>query len=336
MSLLSVRDLEVHYEVEDGYVQAVDDVSFDIESESLVGVLGESGCGKSTLSKAIIGGLDDNAVIRAGEIRFDGRDLTAQTEPEMREIRWEQIAYIPQSAMGSLDPVYTIREQLFETIRAHRAGISKQECLDRAEKVLDLVGISTDRLRSYPHQLSGGMRQRVLLAMALILEPELIIADEPTTGLDVLLRDKILNDIETYRDEFGVSALFVSHDIADLVETTEYLIEMYGGKITERGPSTEMFKEPVHPYTIGLKGSLPDLHSTTEEMIAMKMQPPNLHNPPEGCRFKNKCPFAVEECETAHPELREERPGIETACYRASDAETMRAESTRVDWSDVE
>lgn len=336
MSLLSVRDLEIHYEVEDGYVHAVDDVSFDIESESLVGVLGESGCGKSTLSKAIIGGLDDNAVIRAGEIRFDGRDLTAQTEPEMREIRWEQIAYIPQSAMGSLDPVYTIREQLFETIRAHRAGISKQECLDRAEEVLDLVGISTDRLRSYPHQLSGGMRQRVLLAMALILEPELIIADEPTTGLDVLLRDKILNDIETYRDEFGVSALFVSHDIADLVETTEYLIEMYGGKITERGPSTEMFKKPVHPYTIGLKGSLPDLHSTTEEMIAMKMQPPNLHNPPEGCRFKNKCPFAVEECETAHPELREERPGIETACYRASDAETMRAESTRVDWSDVE
>ena len=335
MSLLSVRDLEVRYEVGDGLVHAVDGVSFDIQEETLVGVLGESGCGKSTLSKAIIGGLDDNAVIQSGEIRFDGQDLAAFSEAEMREIRWEQIAYIPQSAMGSLDPVSTIQDQLVETIEAHRSDMSKADCVARAEEVLDLVGISSSRLRSYPHQLSGGMRQRVLLAMSLILEPELIIADEPTTGLDVLLRDKILNDIETYRDEFGVSALFVSHDIADLVETSEYLIEMYGGKITEQGPSKELFAEPVHPYTIGLKNSLPDLHETTEEMIAMKMQPPNLLHPPNGCRFINKCPYAVEECETAHPEFREERSGIRTACYRSGEADRMRAEATEVSWSDV-
>lgn len=335
MSLLSVRDLEVHYEVEDGYVHAVDDVSFDIERESLVGILGESGCGKSTLSKSIIGGLDDNAVIRSGEILFDGIDLTEISDERMREIRWEQIAFIPQSAMGSLDPVSTIKEQLFETIRAHRTDVSKQECLDRAKEVLDLVGISSSRLRSYPHQLSGGMRQRVLLALALILEPELIIADEPTTGLDVLLRDKILNDIETYRDEYGVSALFVSHDIADLVETTEYLIEMYGGKITEQGPSKQLFDRPIHPYTIGLKGSLPDLHENTDDMIAMKMQPPNLKNPADGCRFKNKCPFAVDECRRAHPEITQQRDGIETACYRASEAEMMREEAKTVDWSNV-
>jgi peptide/nickel transport system ATP-binding protein len=336
MSLLSVRDLEVQYEIEDGYVRAVDGVSFDIETESIVGVLGESGCGKSTLAKAIIGGLPDNAVIPSGEITFDGTDLSTVSEERMREIRWEQIAYIPQSAMGSLDPVYTIEQQLTETILAHRSDVSKEDCVGRAEEVLDLVGISPSRLRSYPHQLSGGMRQRVLLAMSLLLEPELIIADEPTTGLDVLLRDKILNDIETYRDEFGISVVFVSHDIADLVETSEFIIEMYGGKITEKGPSKAMFDQPVHPYTIGLKNSLPDLVSNTDEMIAMKMEPPNLQNPPKGCRFINKCPFAVPECGTEHPDFREERQGIHSACYRAGESDLLRSEATEVDWSNVD
>jgi peptide/nickel transport system ATP-binding protein len=336
MSLLSVRDLEVQYEVENGYVHAVDGVSFDIETESIVGVLGESGCGKSTLAKSIIGGLPDNAIIPSGEITFDGIDLASMSEERTREIRWEQIAYVPQSAMGSLDPVSTIQQQLTETILAHRSDVSKEHCVERAEEVLDLVGISRSRLKSYPHQLSGGMRQRVLLAMSLLLEPELIIADEPTTGLDVLLRDKILNDIETYRDEFGISVIFVSHDIADLVETSEYIIEMYGGKIIEKGPSTSMFDEPVHPYTIGLKNSLPDLVSSTEEMIAMKMQPPNLQDPPEGCRFIDKCPFAVAECRTAHPDFREERQGIRSACYRAGESDMMRNEATEVDWTNVD
>lgn len=334
MSLLTVRDLEVQYEVDGGAVHAVDGISFDVETNSIVGVLGESGCGKSTLAKAIIQALPDNAITPSGEIVFNGTDLTEVSDKRMREIRWEQIAYVPQSAMGSLDPVATIQEQLIETILAHRTDTSKQECIERAEEVLDLVGISSERLKSYPHQLSGGMKQRVLLGMALLLEPELIIADEPTTGLDVLLRDKILSDIERYRDEFGISVIFVSHDIADLVETSDTIIEMYGGKITEKGPSKQMFDKPVHPYTIGLKHSLPDLHSHVDDMIAMKMQPPNLVNPPRGCRFINKCPFATDECRTEHPEFREEAEGIQTACYRADESESLRAQATEVSWTD--
>lgn len=334
MSLLTVQDLEVQYEVDGGAVRAVDGVSFTVEPNTIVGVLGESGCGKSTLAKAIIQALPANGVTPSGEITFNGTDLTDVSDKRMREIRWEEIAYVPQSAMGSLDPVATIQEQLVETILAHRKDTSKQECIERAEEVLDLVGITVDRLKSYPHQLSGGMRQRVLIAMALLLEPELIIADEPTTGLDVLLRDKILSDIETYREEFGISVIFVSHDIADLVETSDTIIEMYGGKITEKGPSQKMFEEPVHPYTIGLKNSLPDLHSNVDDMIAMKMQPPDLLNPPDGCRFINKCPFAVDECHIEHPSFREEADGIQSACYRADEAESLRARATEVSWND--
>jgi peptide/nickel transport system ATP-binding protein len=334
VALLSVRNLKIHYKVDAGAIHAVDGVSFDIEEEQILGILGESGCGKSTLAKALIQGLPDNANIRSGEILFKGTDLTTLSDEEMRRTRWEHIAYIPQSAMGSLDPVYTIQDQLVETIKAHRSEVSKQDCIDRAQEVLELVGITPSRLKSYPHQLSGGMRQRVLLGMSLLLEPELIIADEPTTGLDVLLRDKILNDIETYRDEFGVSVIFVSHDIADLVETSDQMIEMYGGKITEQGPSKAMFDRPVHPYTMGLKGSLPDLQHSVDDLIAMKMQPPDLLNPSDGCRFLNKCPFANEECRQAHPDFREEVDGIQTACYRADQAETLREQALEISWTD--
>ncbi|ARS90198.1 ABC transporter ATP-binding protein [Natrarchaeobaculum aegyptiacum] len=334
MSLLSITDLHVQYDVPDGVVRAVDGVSFDIEPETIVGVLGESGCGKSTLSKSIVRALPDNGAIRSGEIRFDGRDLSTLNGEAVRQVRWDRIAYVPQSAMGSLDPVCTIEEQLVETITAHRPDTSRRECLDRAGEVLDLVGISPSRLSSYPHELSGGMRQRVLLAMSLLLEPDLIIADEPTTGLDVLIRDKILNDIEMYRDEFGISVLMVSHDIADLVETSDEMIVMYGGKIVEQGPAKTLFDEAVHPYTMGLRGSLPELHDDPEDLIEMKMEPPDLQSPPEGCRFVNKCPFVTEECTVDHPGFVEAKPGVESACYRATEASALREKATTVSWKD--
>lgn len=336
MSLLSVRDLNVRYEVEGGLVQAVDGISFDLDQNTILGVLGESGCGKTTLAKSIVRSLPTNGNIDSGNVTFDGTDLAKLTHEEMRSIRWERIAYVPQGAMGSLDPVYTIEQQLVETIRVHRPDTTKHECINRAEEVLDLVGIEPSRLGSYPHQLSGGMRQRVLLAMSLLLEPDLIIADEPTTGLDVLVRDKILNDIERYRDEYGISVIMVSHDIADLIETADEIIVMYGGKIVEQGPSEAIFEDPVHPYTIGLRGSLPELHSGVDDLIEMKMEPPNLLDPSPGCRFADKCPFEISACRDEHPELVESKPGVRTACIRANEADTLRRESQEVDWLHVE
>lgn len=335
MTLLSVRDLQVHYRTEEGTVHAVDGVSLDVDSQSIVGVLGESGCGKSTLARSIIRALPDNATIPRGDIHIHGENVTGMSERRLRDLRWETVAFIPQSAMGSLDPVYTIRKQLTEVIDAHRRDLSKAEAIGRAEEVLEVVGIDASRLSNYPHQLSGGMRQRVLLAMSLILEPDLIIADEPTTGLDVLIRDQILSDIESYRDEFGISVIFVSHDIGDLVETSDRLLVMYGGKVVERGPSRQLIDEPTHPYTIGLKNSLPELHSHSDDLIEMGMEPPDLLSPPEGCRFVEKCPFAVDQCRDAHPEFRKVMADVRTACYRADEAESMRREAKDVSWADA-
>ena len=334
MSLLSVRDLQVEYATAEGPVGAVDDVTLNVNTETIVGILGESGCGKSTLAKAIIRSLPDNGSIPAGTIELNDEDVTDMSPSRLREVRWETIAYVPQSAMGSLDPVYTIREQLTETIHAHRTDTTKKEAIERAREVLQTVGINPSRIEDYPHQLSGGMRQRVLLAMSLILEPDLVIADEPTTGLDALIRDKVLSDIETYRDAFGISVIFVSHDIADLVETSDRLAVMYGGKIVDRGPSEDVLKEPIHPYTIGLKNSLPELHSTSDELIAMGMDPPDLRNPPQGCRFVEKCPYEIDECRSTHPEFREVRQGTKSACYRAEEASDLRNRAKEVTWSD--
>jgi oligopeptide/dipeptide ABC transporter ATP-binding protein len=334
MSLLSVRDLEVEYTTADAPVRAVNDVSLEVSPHSIVGVLGESGCGKSTLAKAIMRSLPDNGAITGGSVRLNDEDITEMSPSRLREVRWETIAYVPQSAMGSLDPVYTIRDQLTEALHAHRTDTTKSEAVERAKEVLQTVGITPSRITDYPHQLSGGMRQRVLLAMSLILEPEIVIADEPTTGLDALIRDKVLSDIETYRDEFGISVIFVSHDIADLVETSDRLAVMYGGKVVERGPSEDVIEEPIHPYTIGLKNSLPELASTPSELIAMGMDPPDLRNPPEGCRFVEKCPYEIAECRSAHPEYREVREDTKTACYRADEASNLRGQAQEVTWSD--
>lgn len=333
MTLLSVNNLHVYYRDRGEQVQAVDGVSLDLEPQSILGVLGESGCGKTTLAKSIVRSLPDNAFIPEGDILLNGEDITGMSDERLNEVRWETVAYVPQGAMGSLDPVYTIREQLTETIHAHRNNVTKTEAIDRATEVLETVGIDPSRINNYAHQLSGGMRQRVLLAMALILEPDLIIADEPTTGLDMLIRDQILKDLETYRDEFGVSIIFVSHDIADLVETTDELVVMYGGKIVERGPSRNLINNPSHPYTIGLRNSLPELHSDPDNLIEMGMDPPDLRNPPQGCRFVDKCPFDVEECHEAHPEYREVHPGINTACYRADEADSLRAHVESKGWT---
>lgn len=332
MTAIEVRNLGVEYEQAGANVQAVRNVSFDIEENTIVGLLGESGCGKSTLAGALIEHLPANAQILEGEVRLNGENVLAMSEAERRNILWNEIAYIPQNAMNCLDPVVTLREQLVEPVLIHTSK-SRKEAIQRAKEVLEIVGIDLSHLDAYPHQLSGGMKQRIVVAMALLLDPKLIIADEPTTGLDVLVRDRILNDLERFRDDFDVSILIISHDIADLIETSDSLLVMYAGKIVEKGPSRTLFKNPTHPYTIALQNALPNINSSIEELITMEMDPPDLRSPPDGCCFINRCPYAKSECEKSHPSFHEVEPGIESACYRASEANTLRDQAAQMIWT---
>lgn len=330
MARLDVENLQVSYDVDDGEIRAVDDVSFSVPANSIVGLLGESGCGKSTLSKTIISDLPPNGNITSGSVRYNGKNIIGLPEEKLREIRWNEIAYVPQNAMNSLDPVYTIQEQLVETISAHR-DVTGEAKTEKAREIFEMVGIDKSRLQDYPHEMSGGMKQRIVLALAFILNPELIIADEPTTGLDVLLRDKILADIEAYQNEFDVSILIVSHDIADLVETCDSLMVMYGGKIVEKAPSRQLIQAPTHPYTMGLIGSTPTLETDTDGLISMSMDPPDLQNPPDGCRFIEKCPFDVPECRTTHPEFTTRNNSM-SACYRADDRDELQERIENEGW----
>ncbi len=330
MGELVVENLEVSYETDNGNVYAVDKVSFTIPNDTIIGLLGESGCGKSTLSKSIIKDLPSNGNIDSGEILYAGENIVDLSKEELQAIRWEEIAYVPQNAMNCLDPVYTIENQLIETISAHR-DLPKRKKVEKAKEIFDMVGIDKSRLQDYPHEMSGGMKQRIVLALAFILDPGLIIADEPTTGLDVLIRDKILADIEKYQKEFDVSILIVSHDIADLVETCDHLMVMYGGKIVEKSSSNQLIQNPTHPYTMGLINSTPRLETEAHDLISMSMDPPDLQSPPAGCRFIDKCPFEVPECSNAHPDLTETN-GSASACFRANDSKEIHAHIQNEGW----
>lgn len=330
MDRITVENLKVQYTVDDGKVHAVDDVSFTIGSNEIVGLLGESGSGKSTLSKSIVRDLPENGDIISGNIEYNGMNIAELSHEEFRTLRWEDIAYVPQNAMNCLDPVYTIQDQLTETIDAHR-DVPKKEKVEKAKQVFEMVGIDTDRLKDYPHEMSGGMKQRIIIALAFILDPELIIADEPTTGLDVLLRDKILADIEEYREAYDVSILIVSHDMADLVETCDSLMVMYGGKIVEKAPSRQLVEQPTHPYTMGLLNSAPTINTEFSDLISMSMNPPDLLSPADGCRFIERCPFEIGECSQAHPESIELN-GSTSACYRATEHKQLQAEVPEQNW----
>ena len=333
MGLLEIEELVVEYAIADGSITAVDNISTSLEQGVIRGILGESGCGKSTFAESIVRILPDNASIPSGRIVFDGQDLATLTEQEIRAMRWEEIAFIPQNAMACLDPVKTIKRQMIDVIQNHRS-LKAKECVEMAEDVFDTVGIESSRLESYPHELSGGMKQRVILAMSLLLQPKLIIADEPTTGVDVIMRDRILNDIERYSKEFDISVIMISHDIADMIETCDELTVMYGGKVVESGPTKDIFVQPHHPYTIGLKHSLPSLQTDPSELIEMAMNPPNMRNPPDECRFYDRCPYSEERCLDSHPPF-EQYGEVEVACYRADEAAQLRSQATDISWFDV-
>ncbi len=330
-NLLSVRDLKVSYRVGNGHIDAVDGASFDVPRGSIVGLVGESGCGKTTVARALTRVIADNARITGGQILFDGKDIAAIPERQMNALRWRDIAFIPQSAMNSLDPVYTVEYQLNEVLR-RRGGLSAREARIRCEALFEMVGIEKGRLRDYPHQFSGGMRQRVAIALALALNPKLVIADEPVTALDVIVQRQILDQLRELQMMLGISVILVTHDISVVAYICDRTVVMYAGRVAEAGPMEAVLTRPSHPYTMGLRNAFPDLAGAASGTLTpIDGAPPNLADPPPGCRFAPRCPFAIELCSTESPSLAEIVPDHRVACHRASEAPALREIAARTE-----
>jgi len=314
--LLELRDLVVEYGTERGAVTAVNGVSLAIRPGEIVGLAGESGCGKSTIANTILQVLRPPGRIAGGEIVFKGRNLVGLPPSELRQIRWRHIAMVFQSAMSSLNPVTRIEDQFVDMFRAHQK-ISKRFATMKAAELLEVVGIDRDRLRAYPHELSGGMRQRVVSAMAMALGPELLLLDEPTTALDVIVQREILQQLEELQREMGFAVLFITHDLSLLVEFSDRIAIMYSGDIVEEADADELFARPAHPYTAGLMASFPPLTGELTTMTGIPGNPPDLHDPPTGCRFHPRCPAARRQpCHLEMPALRAlDSPKHQIACH---------------------
>jgi len=319
--LVEIRDLRTHFYTEDGIVPAVDGVNLYIKRGETLGVVGESGCGKSVTSLSIMRLIPNPpGKIVGGEILFEGEDLLKKSEAAMRKIRGNEISMIFQEPMTSLNPVYTIGDQLTEAIQLHQ-GLSRKDALAKAIEMLRLVGIPLPerRVKEYPHQLSGGMRQRVMIAMALSCNPKLLIADEPTTALDVTIQAQILELMKKLKKELGMAIMLITHDLGVVAEMCERVVVMYGGKVVEEADVVSLFKNPLHPYTEGLLRSIPRMDQETEKLHVIEGVVPNPLHMPKGCRFHPRCPYATDKCREAQPELEQVAPGRFVACFLSAD-----------------
>ena len=312
--ILEIKNLHVHYKTSKGDVQAVKNVSFDIEKGESIGLVGESGCGKTTVAMAIMGLLPSNAFIPRGEILFKGEDLLKKSEEEIRNIRWKNISMIFQAAMNALNPVIRIEDQIIEAILTHE-NITKEEAKKRVEELYKLVGIDPKRAQDYPHEYSGGMKQRAIIAMALACNPDLIIADEPTTALDVLVRDQIISEIIKLQEKFHMTMIYISHDISVIVETCTMIGVLYAGTLVEYAPTSELIANPLHPYTQGLLASYPSIKGEIKRLDPIPGEPPPLISPPSGCRFHPRNPKREKICEEKEPELRLVKDRHYVACH---------------------
>jgi len=314
--MLNIKDLTVYYKILRGYVKAVEGVNLQLKKGETLGLAGESGCGKTTMALTIMRLLPPNGRIVRGKILFDGKNIVELPEDEVRkEIRWKKIAIVFQGAMNALNPVYNIGEQIVEAIRYHEPNVDKNEALERAKKLLELVGIDPSRVKNYPHEFSGGMRQRAMIAMALACNPKLLIADEPGTALDVIVQAQVLKLLVELKQKLDLSLILITHDLSIISETCEKAAIMYAGKLVESGSVYKIFKEPLHPYTQGLIAAFPDIHAPRAEIKSIEGQPPDLLNPPRGCRFHPRCQYAMDICKIKSPPYIEVEKDHFVACH---------------------
>lgn len=319
MPLLVVEDLRIYYFTGRGVVRAVDGVSFSLEPGEVLGIAGESGCGKSTLAWGLIGLVPPPGRIVSGRIVLDGVDIVGLSEDVLRSrIRWKRISMIFQGAMNTLTPVYTVGRQMVELLRVH-GGFSEREARARVLELLDSVGLERGIFDRYPHELSGGQKQRVTIAMALALDPDIVIADEPTTALDVVVQAQILNLLKRLQREKGISFILISHDLGVIAELADKVMVMYAGRVVEYGPADIVLRRPGHPYTYMLLRAFPRIHGPRGRLEYIPGAPPDLRSPPPGCRFHPRCPFRVEECSVREPSLRDLGGGHYVACIRAGE-----------------
>ena len=312
--LLRIEDLKVDYLSTRGPVRAVDGVSFALKPGEVLGLAGESGSGKSTIAQAILRILQPPAVITGGSVKFGDREILDMNDEELSQFRWRDVSMVFQSAMNALNPVMTVGEQIMDAIQTHE-GVSSKIARTRAEELLVVVGIEANRIDSYPHQLSGGMRQRAVIAIALALHPPLMIMDEPTTALDVVVQKEIMFQITELREQLSFSILFITHDLSLLVEISDRIAIMYAGQIVELAPARQLFEKPLHPYTRGLMSSFPSLTGERIKLMGIPGSPPDLAAPPTGCRFHPRCPNRMPICDSIIPRLAEVEPEHWVACH---------------------
>ena len=324
--LLTINNLSTHYRITDGVVKAVDGVSLSLKEDEVFGLAGESGCGKSTLIRTIMRLVPQAALVSADELSFRGQDLLSLSDKEYRDkILWREISLVPQSAMNSLNPVYRVGKQITEVIQTH-TDMDKGEAMELAEKLFKGVGLQPELTLNYPHEFSGGMRQRAMIAMSLALNPNLIVMDEPTTGLDVLVQERILRRLKEIRKEkkSATSIFLITHDISVIAEMSDRIGIMYAGRIMEQADAMEIFNKPYHPYTLGLKNAFPSIRYLGRELISIPGSPPNLIEDIPGCVFAFRCPFVIPECHEARPPDLEIKPNHFVACIRTDHVEEFR------------
>jgi len=293
---LEVKNLSMHYDTLDGNVDAVKNISFNVKSGESFGLVGESGCGKTSVAMTLLQLQPENSVITEGSIKVDGNELIGLSENELRKIRWDSISIVFQGAMNAWNPVIKVGEQIREAMREHNPESSKKENIEKINELFHMVGLDESISERFPHELSGGMKQRAVIALALSCDPKIIIADEPTTALDVVIQDQILNEIKKVQDLLGLSLIYISHDIAVIAEMTDKIAVMYAGSIVEIGPTKSVFESPKHSYTRALLDSTPSIHGEKKKLSSLDGEPPSLINVINGCSFSSRCPYPTSGC----------------------------------------
>jgi peptide/nickel transport system ATP-binding protein len=314
-TILQVRDLTMHYHTRVGDVSAVDNVSFELKQGHSLGLVGESGCGKSSVAFSLIRLLPENAKMIGGSVVLNGQDILSLEEKELLKVRWKGISMVFQAAMNALDPVYRVQDQIVEALQTHFKGLGRAEALDRVRELFRLVGLDPKLMDRYPHEFSGGMRQRAIIAMALACEPQVLIADEPTTALDVIVQDRILRELRCIQKKLNMGMIYISHDIAVIAEVSDTIGVMYAGRMAELASAVDIFERPLHPYTDALMKAFPSIEGEKQDLKTLPGEPPDLLNPPSGCRFHPRCQSMTDKCTQIQPPFERLDSGHHVACW---------------------